>query len=324
MVAGADEHRHGVEELCEAASAVYAASLAAGRIARSEAESAPCLVELGLLHPDPGDMQWLLPTSPGVVVSRLVRGIEGELDVVRRRAGLVAGMAERFGASTSGVPPANDTLRILEGRPRINLAIDEAAAGCTSEMRAVQPAGIRSERELSTALPRALGMHRRGVRMRSLYTHVARHGQGLHTYLEQLHGSAEVRTLDEVVERLLIFDRTVAFIPASADRSVALEIRDPALIEFLGTVFERFWHLAVPLGVQIPTQGGIDGVTHREHAIAALLAEGHTDAVIAERLGINIRTCRHHIGRLSETLGCTTRAQLGVRIAQTGLDRPPG
>jgi hypothetical protein len=42
--------------------------------------------------------------------------------------------------------------------------------------------------------------------------------------------------------------------------------------------------------------------------------------VIAERLGISVRTCRAHIARLSETLGAASRTQLGVRIAQVGLD----
>lgn len=45
--------------------------------------------------------------------------------------------------------------------------------------------------------------------------------------------------------------------------------------------------------------------------------------MIAERLGISVRTARAHIARLSETLGATSRTQLGVRIAQAGLDGAP-
>ena len=45
--------------------------------------------------------------------------------------------------------------------------------------------------------------------------------------------------------------------------------------------------------------------------------------MVAERLGISVRTCRAHIARLSETLGAASRTQLGVRIAQVGLDGPP-
>jgi DNA-binding CsgD family transcriptional regulator len=158
--------------------------------------------------------------------------------------------------------------------------------------------------------------------MRDLYTHVARHGQGLLNYMELMGDAAEARTLDEVPERLIVFDRTVAFIPASQDRTIALELRHPALVDYLLTVFERLWRLAIPITAPLPDTG-IEGITHRERAIAALLAEGHQDAVVAERLGISVRTCRAHIARLSETLGAASRTQLGVRIAQAGLDGPP-
>jgi DNA-binding CsgD family transcriptional regulator len=92
-------------------------------------------------------------------------------------------------------------------------------------------------------------------------------------------------------------------------------------VDYLVTVFERLWRLAIPLTSPIPSTG-IEGITHRERSIAALLAEGHQDAVVAERLGISVRTCRAHIARLSETLGAASRTQLGVRIAQAGLDGP--
>jgi DNA-binding CsgD family transcriptional regulator len=200
--------------------------------------------------------------------------------------------------------------------------MDEATEACTTEVLTVQPGGIRPEHELTEGLHRALALRGRGVRMRDLYTHVARHGQGLLNYLELMGGAVQARTLDEVIERLILFDRTVAFIPANADRTLALELRHPALVDYLVTVFERLWRLAIPLTAPLPDTG-IEGISHREQSIAALLAEGHQDAVIAERLGISVRTCRAHIARLSETLGAASRTQLGVRIAQVGLDGPP-
>ncbi|MET7442335.1 LuxR C-terminal-related transcriptional regulator, partial [Streptomyces sp. NPDC005568] len=213
--------------------------------------------------------------------------------------------------------------QVLDGLPRIRAAMDEATEACRTEVLTVQPGGIRREDELSEGLHRALGLRRRGVRMRDLYTHVARHGQGLHTYMELMGEAAEARTLDEVVERLIVFDRKVAFIPANADRTIALELRHPALVDYLVTVFERLWRLGIPLAAPLPSTG-IEGITHRERSIAALLAEGHQDAVVAERLGISVRTCRAHIARLSETLGAASRTQLGVRIAQAPLHtRPP-
>ncbi len=213
-------------------------------------------------------------------------------------------------------------IRVLDGLSRIQAAMDDATEACTGEVLTVQPGGIRREPELTEGLHRALALRSRGVRMRDLYTHVARHGQGLLNYLELMGDAVEARTLDEVVDRLILFDRTVAFIPANADHTMALELRHPALIEYFVTVFDRLWRLAIPVAAALPDTG-IEGISHREQSIAALLADGHQDAVIAERLGISVRTCRAHIARLSETLGAASRTQLGVRIAQVGLDGTP-
>ncbi|MGI5456523.1 LuxR C-terminal-related transcriptional regulator [Streptomyces sp. CA-249302] len=322
---GTQEHPHGADRLCEAGDRVYSRAVRRGRVTRVDADQVPCLLELALLHPDPDDMDWLVPTSPQEVMTRLLRGVYDEVSSSQRRVGSAVAAFEWYaglGPSTQQSGGAEGTaLRVLDGLSRIQAAMDEATDACTTEVLTVQPGGIRPEHELTEGLHRALALRGRGVRMRDLYTHVARHGQGLLNYLELMGGSVEARTLDEVIDRLILFDRTVAFIPANADRTLALELRHPALVEYLVTVFERLWRLAIPLTAPLPDTG-IEGISHREQSIAALLAEGHQDAVIAERLGISVRTCRAHIARLSETLGAASRTQLGVRIAQVGLDAP--
>ncbi|MFJ2764631.1 helix-turn-helix transcriptional regulator [Streptomyces prasinus] len=328
---GTDEHPHGADRLCDIGDRVYSRAVRRGRVPRRDAEPVPCLLELALLHPDPDDMDWLVPTAPQEVMTRLLRGMYDEVSASQRRVGSVVEAFERYAGLGRGTRspqtfagPAGEgpAIRVLDGVARIQAAMDEATQACTTEVLTVQPGGIRREAELSEGLHRATALRGRGVRMRDLYTHVARHGQGLHTYLELMGDAVEARTLDEVTERLILFDRTVAFIPANAERSMALELRHPALVEYLGTVFERLWRLALPLAAPLPDTG-IEGISHRERSIAALLAEGHQDAVIAERLGISVRTCRAHIARLSETLGAASRTQLGVKMAQAGLDGPP-
>ncbi|MFD5715322.1 LuxR C-terminal-related transcriptional regulator [Streptomyces pharetrae] len=325
---GTDEHPHGADRLCEAGDRVYSRAVRRGRVPRRDAEAVPCLLELALLHPDPDDMDWLVPTSPQEVMTRLLRGVHDEISASQRRVGSAVAAFEWYaglgGPATASASRGEGTaaIRVLDGPARIQAALDEATAACTTEVLTVQPGGIRREHELSEGLHRALALRGRGVRMRDLYNHVARHGQGLLNYLELMGDAVEARTLDEVIDRLILFDRTVAFIPANADRTMALELRHPGLVAYLVTVFERLWRLAIPLTAALPDTG-IEGISHREQSIAALLAEGHQDAVIAERLGISVRTCRAHIARLSETLGAASRTQLGVRIAQVGLDGPP-
>nr|WP_229865026.1 LuxR C-terminal-related transcriptional regulator [Streptomyces naganishii] len=298
-----------------------------GRVPRRDAEPVPCLLELALLHPDPDDMDFLVPTAPQEVMTRLLRGMYDEVSDSHRRVGSAVAAFERYAGlgrqvQLSSAAGEGTAIRVLDGLSRIQAAMDEATEACTTEVLTVQPGGIRREHELTEGLHRALALRGRGVRMRDLYTHVARHGQGLLNYLELMGDAVEARTLDEVIDRLILFDRTVAFVPANADRTMALELRHPALVEYLVTVFERLWRLAIPLTAPLPDTG-IEGISHREQSIAALLAEGHQDAVIAERLGISVRTCRAHIARLSETLGAASRTQLGVRIAQAGLDGAP-
>ncbi|MDX2596170.1 MULTISPECIES: helix-turn-helix transcriptional regulator [Streptomyces] len=324
---GAEQHPHGADRLCDAGDRVYSRAVRRGRVPRTDADPVPCLLELALLHPDPDDMDWLVPTSPQEVMTRLLRGVYDEVRESQRRVGSAvsafewyAGLGRQLQALSA--PGEGTALRVLDGLSRIQAAMDEATEACTSEVLTVQPGGIRREAELTEGLHRALTLRGRGVRMRDLYTHVARHGQGLLNYLELMGDTVEARTLDEVIDRLILFDRTVAFIPANTERTMALELRHPALVEYLVTVFERLWRLALPLTAPLPDTG-IEGISHRERSIAALLAEGHQDAVIAERLGISVRTCRAHIARLSDTLGAASRTQLGVRIAQVGLDGPP-
>ncbi|WP_030667682.1 helix-turn-helix transcriptional regulator [Streptomyces cellulosae] len=323
---GTEEHPHGADRLCDAGDRVYSRAVRRGRVPRGDAEAVPCLLELALLHPDPDDMDWLVPTAPQEVMTRLLRGLYDEVSASQRRVGSAVEAFEWYARLGGPRPRAaaveGSAIRVLDGLSRIQAAMDEATEACTTEVLTVQPGGIRPEHELTEGLHRALDLRGRGVRMRDLYTHVARHGQGLINYLELMGGAVQARTLDEVIERLILFDRTVAFIPANADRTLALELRHPALVDYLVTVFERLWRLAIPLTAPLPDTG-IEGISHREQSIAALLAEGHQDAVIAERLGISVRTCRAHIARLSETLGAASRTQLGVRIAQVGLDGPP-
>ncbi|MFE3686308.1 helix-turn-helix transcriptional regulator [Streptomyces sp. NPDC059095] len=255
-------------------------------------------------------------------VALLVRGIHDGLAETRRRAGAVAEAFERYASLTPGAPRPGQAVRVLDGFEAIDGAIAAASAACVTEMLTVQPDGIRSPSILAHASTRDPALVARGARMRTLYTHVARYGPALGAYLERLGDGAEVRTLDEVIERMMVFDRAVAFLPANAERTSALELRQPALVGHLVTYFECQWNRAVPLSEPVPAATGIAGITHRERVIAALLAEGHQDAVVAQRLGISVRTCRHHIGRLAAALGTSSRAQLGVRIARAGLGGP--
>ncbi|MFF1693391.1 LuxR C-terminal-related transcriptional regulator [Streptomyces sp. NPDC058257] len=312
---------HDVEQLCEPGSATYIRALSEGRIPSGDAEQVPCLLDFGLLHPDVNDMRWLRPTDPGVALPRLLRTVEDRVTDQRQREERLTAVFKPLMARTPRLPESSDdpAITVLDGLERISSAIDRAMSDTTEEFLAVQPGGARPPETLAEAFTRDQALLSRGCRMRTLYQDTTRHSLPALAYFERLQGDAEARTLAEVTERLFVFDRTVAFIPASKDRSLALELRHPAVVEYLATTFDRLWRLATPMWPQSAPQPAENGITTRQRTIAGLLIEGHTDSEIATRLGMNVRTARVHIAKLATTLGSQSRAQLGYLISQSEI-----
>ncbi|MFF5156313.1 helix-turn-helix transcriptional regulator [Streptomyces sp. NPDC000348] len=313
-------HPHAVTELCEEGVRLYANALRAGRIARADVEPAPCLMDFALLHPDPDDAQWLRPVLPSIALAQRLSPIEREITERRRLSIELADAFEPFMSLSAQEIAPTHSITVLEGNDRINSALDLATAQCRTEMLTIQPSGHRPERSLLQGFERDRLLIERGVRIRTLYQHTARFNPERLSYVEQFaNGRAEYRTIDELVERLIICDETVAFIPVRDDRQVALELRHTGLVRYLIKVFEFMWSRAVPLAAGTPYETAPDGISEIQHSIAKLLVEGHVDEAIARRLGMNVRTCRAHIAKLAATLGSGSRAQLGYLIAESGI-----
>jgi DNA-binding CsgD family transcriptional regulator/sugar-specific transcriptional regulator TrmB len=323
-VTPAPHPEHGVEELCPAGTELYERALREGRVSRADAVAAPCLVDFGLLYPALADLSLLEPIAPAVALHRLLRSSEDRIADERRREERLAEAFEPLMHIDGRRTGATDTptISVLSGFEQINLAITQTMADASHEVLAIQPHSSHIGRPPEVhveAMSRDQAFLDRGGRIRTLYQHTLRHAPTVLARYEQLRGDVEVRTLDEVTERLLVIDRAVAYIPANKDRTLALEVRHPALLDYFVTVFDRLWHLATPMYPQAVQQPSLNGITPRQHTIAALLIEGHTDAVIADRLGMNIRTARVHIAKLAATLGSESRAQLGYLIGQSGI-----
>jgi DNA-binding NarL/FixJ family response regulator len=316
-------HTHGLEDLCEAGKSLYDEALREGRVRTKEVNDVPCPIDLGLLQPMAEDLDWLEPVAPPVALHRLLRASEQRIANERQREEKLAETFATLMRFDERSPIVNSpAIRVLT-RKQINPTITEAMAQASREMLCIQP-NVRYSEPLAQAA-RAVALDRdqalldRGCRIRTLYQRTQRHSPAVVARYEQLRGDAEARTLDEVTDRLIIIDDTVAFIPANESGTLALEVRQSALTTYLVTVFDRLWRLATPMHPQSVHQPALNGITPRQRAIAALLIEGHTDAVIADRLGMNVRTARVHIAKLAATLGSESRAQLGYLIGQSGI-----
>jgi two-component system response regulator NreC len=85
-------------------------------------------------------------------------------------------------------------------------------------------------------------------------------------------------------------------------------------------------YLQPSLGVELarwhsPRQ--VESLSSREEVVLVLLVEGHTNADIARRLGISLRTVETHRARLRQKLGLRTRADLFAHACQVGLIARP-
>ncbi|WP_460067966.1 helix-turn-helix transcriptional regulator [Streptomyces sp. YKOK-I1] len=316
---------HGVAELCAQGSRLYERALREGHLTAGDAETAPCLLDLGLLHPAVDDLRRLEPVAPAVALHRRLNASAARIAEERRHEERLATLFEPLMRLTGShtAPAESASLRVLSGNEQINQAISEAMDEMREELLCIQPrTGLDTERAaaaMEIARRRDQAVLDRGCRIRTLYQHTTRHIHVIIGHYELLSGDAEARGLDEVTDRLLVVDRTVAFLPANEDGTLALEVRQPALIAFLATAFDRLWRLATPMYPQAVQRPSLNGVTPRQRAIATLLVEGHTDSVIAARLGMNIRTARVHIAKLAAGLGSESRAQLGYLIARSGI-----
>ncbi|WP_228994964.1 LuxR C-terminal-related transcriptional regulator [Streptomyces sp. DH8] len=309
---------HRKAELCDPALQLYAAALRSGRPARTEISSAPCLIELSLLHPDPWDDSWLRPVPPSSAPAHLLQPVSREIDERLRLATSLSRSLLPLTAVAHGDP--NLAITVLEGASTIQASLNEAIRAATEEILTAQPDSNRPPDVLRKALANARTAIGHGARVRHIYQHPARYSSSLRDYLTQVPAQhVQVRTTELTVERLIIMDRSVAYISISPERDVALCITHPALVRYLAHVYDVLWAGATPFGEPLRTSLPNAPVTAVQHSIARLLTEGHVDDVVARKMGISVRTCRSHIARLMQTLGATSRTHLGALLVGSGI-----
>ncbi|MCB5179553.1 helix-turn-helix transcriptional regulator [Streptomyces antimicrobicus] len=301
--------------MCGDGLTVYRAAVVKGCTPRDGAPG--CLLRMGLLVPPVDDPTVLVPVSPEVAKAELVRPIEESLERERLHAQQIdtsfvpvnaiytAAKREHAGWATP-----------IIGEQVIHSTLAHAVRECREELMTVQPGGDRLSYDLED-----LDHVRGSVRHRALYQHAVRTHAATLRHIERLvEAGGEVRTLDHVFDRLIIIDRTVAYIPGHDDRrTTALEIKQPAIVSFLVQVFEESWERGSSVDPGASRGVEPDIADEIQRAIMRMLVDGHTDEAIARRLGTSRRTVAAHVSRIAATLQSRSRAQLGYLIATTGL-----
>lgn len=280
------------------------------------------LADIGLLRLDETSGDYV-PVDPAAVQSRVVvpLGQQGAelLNESARWADAFSSLAHSFRQATVN---SQQPIVELRGPVWINSFIQSALADCRTELLTAQPRGRRPEKVLAEATERDLEALGRGVSMRTLYQHSARQSPATREYVARVSATgAEVRTLDEFFNRMIVIDRRLAIIPGESGDETALAIYEKSLVSYLVDIFERAWERARPI-----TASGAEAERSIADDVRAmtirLLVEGHSDPASAKRLGVSTRTYAGYIASLKDEYGVQTRFQLGYAMGRQGLARP--
>ncbi|MCX6398500.1 MAG: LuxR family transcriptional regulator [Propionibacteriales bacterium] len=277
------------------------------------------LVELGLLQLDSARTTWR-PLEPSHAQSRVVTplGTEGArlIDESARWAKAFSSLNQSWRRS----PAASESgpFLYLHGEA-INPYLTTLVTEAQEELLTAQPQATRSAKTVSDAANRDVAALQRGLSMRTIYQHSARRHPATHKYVAHVteHG-AEVRTLDEFFNRMIVVDRRVALIPAADSLATAVVVREPAIVAYLVDVFERAFARGRPFASG--EQRVMKEIATEQRAMTIrMLIEGHADAVSAKRLGVSPRTYAGYVAELKDEYDAETRFQLGYIMGQRGI-----
>ncbi|MFF8380893.1 LuxR C-terminal-related transcriptional regulator [Streptomyces sp. NPDC015661] len=285
------------------------------------------LLDMGLLRRTPE--RAVLPVAPDEAVQRTLGPLEREMrarrqHMERTREQLMAFMPlyESHLLRLTHLRQA-EYVELLTDLRAVREAITELGRTCEREVMTAQPGGGRRAEVLEEAVARDEELLRRGVRMRVLYQHTARFSSGTCAYVERVGRlGAQVRTLDDEFPRMLVFDRATAVIPVPDDPHAAVLIREPHVVAFMVGAYERLWLEALPFETEWDRQTIMDISDELKQTIVRLLTEGLTDAAIARRLGLSVRSCRRHVADVMTALGAESRFQAGYLLAQQDREQP--
>jgi sugar-specific transcriptional regulator TrmB len=279
------------------------------------------LREMHLVRLDPNNDTWVAE-DPGLVHTRVVAPLSQQgADLLQESAR----WSEAFQAVAQAWRRAPGTteqgpFRYLQGVDTINRFLQSVVPEAEEEVLTAQPQSDRGGGQVdSETVAMEQALLERGVSVLTLYQHSARRSTAIREYVALMTpAGAEVRTLDEFFNRMIVVDRRVAIIPSAQDLQTALVIQEPTIVAYLIDVFMRSWERARPFTSQDASV--VKDIADEQRAMTMrMLIEGHSDPVSAKRLGVSPRTYAGYVADLKEEFDAETRFQLGYALGRLDL-----
>ncbi|MBT2230351.1 hypothetical protein [Nonomuraea sp. NEAU-A123] len=275
------------------------------------------LVDNRLLMTEDGAGRRFVPVDPEVAAASLVSSVERE---IYQRRELIDQIRERISVfrqdyTGSGKPSAPSAIEYLVGSMEVRGFLKMASDSCRDEVLVLQ-SSLSDADELSQAYSPLLG---RGITVRIICQHRNRADLATRMRMKKLtDAGASVCTVSHIPRSAVVFDRSlvVLFGLSDGETNVA-RVHNHGVAQFLLDLFNHLWETATPLeGIE---SGYANVADDLQQAIAALMAKGYTDEVVARKLGMSVRSCRRHIATLMRDLDATSRFQAGVQAARKFL-----
>ncbi|WP_394618972.1 hypothetical protein JNUCC0626_07690 [Lentzea sp. JNUCC 0626] len=280
------------------------------------------LKELGLVryHHDRG----VVAMDPVVGIEKLIEGrIEALNEELRSVSAARTAIPLLLEDQQAGrLSPVSSDIERIEGLDEIRARLDDLAFFAHREVMAMQPDGPLSAEYIEAARPLDLRCLRRGVRMRTIVLHEAVADDRTEKYVQELVAlGAHVRSVEHSMERMLIYDRTVAVVPMDPGNSArgALIIRQPGLVMSMIALFDRVWKDARPVQASEPAAATTgEHLQLLEKQILTVLSNSSKDEIAAREMGMSVRTFRRHVADLMTRLGAENRFQAALLAKDRG------
>ncbi|MFE3878759.1 LuxR C-terminal-related transcriptional regulator [Kitasatospora sp. NPDC059146] len=303
-----------------AARELYRAILAeGGRIrvgeVRPEDEAAvQQLADLGLLVLRTADGTYSA-VNPRAVGERIGADLREESARLLARAAAVPDLLDDLTQAYDTAPrraASGGGVRRVAGLEQIRHLIGQFVRDHPHGLLAAQPGPVHPRAHRDDSLAHTRRYIERGGTVRTLYGPQARSDREHFEFAaEATKAGSQVRVLDAPFNRIIIFDRTVALLPAAPENKVAAVVEDPAVVAHLADVFDQQWQQAEVVDWASLAAGSSPSA---QEQVGRLLARGLTQRAIATRLGLSERTVAGHIARLRELYDAETLFQLGWQM----------
>jgi sugar-specific transcriptional regulator TrmB len=266
------------------------------------------LEKLGLVSRLPGQPLRVRAARPDVAIEVLVSRRQEELaraQLAARDLLAVMPVEERH--------RPEDIVEVIVGQPAIAARFEQVITGTREELLVFdRPPYVADARRSDSSVTALL---REGVTVRGIYAPEALELPGaLEAAQDAVRAGEQSRVHPDLPMKLAIGDRRLAILPVSTAEVIdaALCIRPSALLDALVQFFELLWSQAMPL---LAVEGDA-GISDRQ--LAALLASGAKDDVVARHLGASTRTLSRRVAEMMDHLHVRTRFQAGVQAVRRG------